>query len=141
ALPGLIAAVVPLALALALAETRAHADGAFPDAQVILAPVDSPNQIVLVTNFGLIASEDAGETWLWSCEGPANMFGAFYQQGPGPRHRLYALVDSQIVYSDDHACGWSRAGGLLAGAGGGLGATDLWVDRAVADRVLAVDVT
>jgi len=127
--------------ALAAIATTARADGAFPDAQTILTPADMPGEIVLVTNFGLIATEDGGKTWLWSCEGPGNAYGAFYQLGLAPRHRLYALVDVRVVFSDDHACGWTASGGLLASAGGGLGAIDFWVDRTVPDRLLAVDVT
>jgi hypothetical protein len=121
--------------------TGVRADGAFPDAQAILTPVDRPGEIRLVTNFGLIATEDGGANWLWSCEGPDNMFGAYYQVGLAPRHRLYALVDQTVVYSDDAGCGWTRAGGLLATVGDGVGASDFWVDRTVAERVLAVDVT
>jgi MYXO-CTERM domain-containing protein len=119
----------------------ARADGAFPDAQAILTPPDLPGEIRLVTNFGLLATLDGGATWLWSCESPDNMFGAYYQVGLGPRHRLYALVDQTVVFSDDAGCGWTRAGGLLATVGDGVGATDFWVDRTVAERVLAVDVT
>lgn len=136
-----LAALAAAFLALAAPAPPARADGAFPDSQVILTPADLPGEIILVTNFGLIAAEDGGQTWLWSCEGPGNAYGAFYQLGLAPRHRLYALVDVRIVFSDDRACGWTAAGGLLANAGGGLGASDFWVDRTVPDRLLAADVT
>ena len=46
----------------------ALADGALPDSETILVPADRPQEIVLVTNFGLVISEDVGRTWLWSCE-------------------------------------------------------------------------
>jgi len=118
----------------------AQADGAFPDAEAILTPPGLPGVIRLVTNFGLIATEDGGATWLWSCEGPDNMFGAYYQIGLPPRHRLYALVDQRVVFSDDGGCDWTKAGGSRARVEGVGGVTDFWVDRTVADRVLAVDV-
>jgi MYXO-CTERM domain-containing protein len=136
-----LAGVVALVIFGLAASQPARADGAFPDAQAILTPSDQPGAIRLVTNFGLIATEDGGATWLWSCESRDNMFGAFYQAGLGPRPRLYALVDQSVVFSDDAGCGWTRAGGLLATVGDGVGATDFWVDRTVVDRVLAVDVT
>jgi MYXO-CTERM domain-containing protein len=134
-------ATLGLALGVLASPARsARADGAFPDSQTILTPADAPGEIVLVTNFGLIASQDGGRTWLWSCEGKDNAYGAFYQLGLGPRHRLYTLVDVRVVFSDDRACGWTASGGLLANAGAGLGAVDFWVDRTVPDRLLAVDV-
>ncbi|HEY8924886.1 MAG TPA: sialidase family protein [Polyangia bacterium] len=136
-----LAAVVAALGAVASPARSARADGAFPDSQTILTPADAAGEITLVTNFGLIASRDGGQTWLWSCEGADNAYGAFYQLGLGPRHRLYALVDVRVVFSDDRACGWTASGGLLAHAGAGLGAIDFWVDRTVPDRLLAVDVT
>jgi hypothetical protein len=117
----------------------ARADGAFPDSQTVLTPADAPDEIILVTNFGLVQSEDGGATWLWACEQAANMYGAFYQFGLPPRHRLYAVANRQVVFSDDHSCGWAAAGGLVPEVGGGV--SDLWVDRTVVDRVLAVNIT
>ena len=92
-----LAALAAAFLALAAPATPARADGAFPDSQVILTPADLPGEIILVTNFGLIASEDGGQSWLWSCEGPDNAYGAFYQLGLAPRHRLYAFCDLAFI--------------------------------------------
>ena len=136
-----LASVVAHAIFWFVTSQPARADGAFPDAQAILTPSEQPDVIRLVTNFGLIATEDGGATWLWSCEGPDNMFGQYYQFGLGPRPRLYALVDQTVVFSDNAGCGWTRAAGLLSTVGDGVGASDFWVDRTVVDRVLAVDVT
>lgn len=125
-------------MALVPAPRLARADGAFPDSQIILTPLDRPREIILVTNFGLIQSEDGGATWLWSCEQAANMYGAYYQLGLPPRDRLYTLVGSQVAFSDARGCGWDVARGLTVSAGGGV--SDFWVDRTVTDRVLAVEV-
>ena len=133
-----LAALAALGVCL-LAPGAARADGAFPDAQTILTPADTPGEIVLVTNFGLIQSEDAGATWLWACEQSANAFGAFYQLGLPPRRRLYTVANRQVMFSDDRSCGWSAAGGLVPDPGAGV--SDVWVDRTVVDRVLAVNVT
>src|SRR5438034_182083 len=55
-----IAVLGAAALVLALGPRFARADGAFPDSQIILTPADRPREIILVTNFGLIQSEDGG---------------------------------------------------------------------------------
>ena len=60
---GLLAAVSP----------RARADGAFPDSQSVITPFDRPAELILPTNFGLVISEDAGQSWQWSCESDANV--------------------------------------------------------------------
>ena len=62
----------------------ARADGAFPAGEAVLVPADNPQEIFLVTNFGVVLSEDGGATWSWSCEQDANALGTFYQLGPAP---------------------------------------------------------
>ena len=121
----------------ALAPRRARADGAFPDSQIILTPTERPSELVLVTNFGLVSSQDAGATWTWACEQDANAFGIYYQLGATARHRLFAIANKQVVFSDDQSCGWATSGGLLTGQD----VSDVWVDRTVVDRVLAVGVS
>ncbi len=103
-----------LAVTVAVAARPARADGAFPDAQTILVPADRPAEILLATNFGVLASEDAGRSWIWSCEQPVNSYGRLYQMGPAPAHRLYAVAGGNLIFSDDDACGWQVAGGALA---------------------------
>ena len=90
---------------------HALANGAFPDAQSILTPADRPGQILLVTNFGVIMSVDAGATWLWSCETDGNMFGMLYQLAPPPSTRLFTVADQGLAFSDDATCSWATAGG------------------------------
>src|SRR6185312_2504311 len=98
-----------------------------------LAPPDRPEEILLGTNFGLVGSEDGGRTWTWSCEQPLTSFGRLYQMAPAPTHRLYAVAQGKLVYSDDGACGWQAAGGAL---GDDL-CEDAFVDPSDARRVLA----
>src|SRR5262245_8920761 len=103
----------PLALIVAALVTGtpvvARGDGAFPAGQGVLVPADRPQEIVLVTNFGVVLSEDAGATWTWSCEQDANALGVLYQLGPAPRHRLFAVANQQVVTSDDDTCSWQTA--------------------------------
>ena len=122
-----------LAAVIALAARPARADGAFPDGQSILVPADRPQEILLATNFGVLASEDAGATWIWSCEQPANSYGRLYQMGPAPAHRLFAIAGGELVFSDDDACGWQVAGGALAAQL----CEDAFVDPTDATRVIA----
>ena len=120
-----------------LAAGPARADGAFPDGQTILAPRDLPGEILLATNFGVIESSDGGQAWLWSCEQSVNSFGRLYQLGPAPSHRLFAIANSKLIFSDDRACGWQVAGGTLAGTS----VQDAFADPGDAGHVLAVTLT
>lgn len=122
------------ALIIAATGGRANANGAFPNSQSILLPVGKPSDILLVTNFGVVSSDDAGRSWLWSCESDENALGFLYQVSGPPRNRIYALANQQIVFSDDGTCGWQAAGGALAREA----ATDYFVDPSNPERVLAV---
>src|SRR6476659_9467931 len=94
---------------------RALANGALPASYGILLPADKPQEVVLATNFGMIVSEDAGKSWLWTCERPETSFGYLYGVGPAPRDRFYALSpDTGLALSDDGSCTWQRSGGALA---------------------------
>ncbi|HVY37645.1 MAG TPA: hypothetical protein VHM31_06910, partial [Polyangia bacterium] len=98
-----------------MAPSPAGANGAFPDSESILTPDDRPREILLVTNFGLITTTDAGKTWLWSCEQDGNALGAFYQLAPLPRNRLFTVANQKLAFSDDGSCGWQTAGGAVVG--------------------------
>ena len=111
-----------------------RANGAFPDAQSILTPVDRPGQIIMATNFGVISSSDAGATWLWSCETEGNAYGTLYQIAPLPRDRLFTVANLALAYSDDGTCSWQTARGALAE----LPVTDAYVDPKDANHVLAI---
>ncbi len=114
----------------------ARANGAFPAGEGVLVPADRPQQIILVTNFGIVLTDDGGQTWSWSCERDANSLGVLYQLGPGPRRRLFAVANQHVVYSDDASCSWQIAAGLVAGQS----VTDVFPDPGNADRVLAIAV-
>ena len=103
-----------LTLSLLLSATSARAHGGFPEAKQILLPANRPEQIILVTNFGLIFSEDSGATWLFSCEDALSAYGERYRLGAPPSHRIFALSGAGLIYSDDDACGWQAARGTLS---------------------------
>jgi MYXO-CTERM domain-containing protein len=119
---------------LAAPSPRARANGAFPDSQSVITPSDRPAEIILATNFGLVISEDAGQSWQWSCERDANAYGILYQQGPAPLHRLFTVAGDKLVFSDDGSCGWQTAAGALAPQL----VTDAFPDPSDADHVLAI---
>jgi hypothetical protein len=128
-------AVTIAGLAIAAFPARAaRANGAFPAVEGVLVPADRPKLFMLVTNFGVVLSEDGGQTWSWSCEQEANAFGVLHQFGPAPRRRLFAVAGDRVVTSDDATCGWQIAGGLLADQQ----VTDVFPDPTNADRVLAI---
>ncbi|HEY7376649.1 MAG TPA: hypothetical protein VIF57_31105 [Polyangia bacterium] len=118
------------------APAAARANGAFPAAEAVLVPADRPQEIMLVTNFGVVLSEDGAQTWSWSCEQETNALGTLYQWGPAPRRRLFAVANQQVVHSDDATCSWQIAGGLVASQS----VTDAFPDPTNADRVLAIAV-
>jgi len=128
--------VEALAVLALMAPSPARANGAFPDSESILTPGDRPQEILLVTNFGLITTTDAGKTWLWSCEQDGNALGAFYQLTPLPRNRLFTVANQKLAFSDDGSCGWQTAGGAVVGQS----ITDAYLDPAGGTRVLAIGV-
>src|SRR6185436_19921211 len=122
-------------LALLASAGRAAANGAFPDSDAVMVPVDRPQQIVLATNFGLIISDDGGTTWKWTCERAETSMASLYALGAPPADRLYSRsLEVGLAVSDDDSCSWHRAGGALAGAI----ATDYFPDPAAAAHVLAI---
>jgi hypothetical protein len=127
---------VAIACVLAAWPAAARANGAFPDSQTVITPADRPNQIILVTNFGLVISENGGQSWQWSCEVDNNAFGQLYQLGPAPRRRLFTSATKGLAYSDDGTCGWQIAGGAVATQA----VTDFFPDPGDADRVLAIGI-
>jgi len=112
------------------------ANGAFPDSETVLTPADRPQEIVLVTNFGLITSADGGTTWLWSCEQDGNMLGMLYQLTPLPRNRLFAIANQKLAFSDDRSCGWQTASGAVDGQF----LTDVFLDPVSGTRLIAIGV-
>jgi MYXO-CTERM domain-containing protein len=128
------ASAIVLVCAVAAWPAAARANGAFPDSQTVLTPADQPNRIMLVTNFGLVLSEDGGQSWQWSCERDDNAFGMLYQLGPAPRRRLFTSAFKGLAFSDDGSCGWQIAGGLLSTRA----VTDFFPDPIDANRVLAI---
>jgi hypothetical protein len=94
----------------------ARADGAFPDSLEVLLPSDRPNEIVLTTNFGLILSEDAGVTWMWTCESPSSSGAYLYSLGASPTDRVFGLAPAGLAHSDDGGCSWALAAGLVPGS-------------------------
>jgi hypothetical protein len=127
---GLLAGLAMLASA-----GRAAANGAFPDSDAVMVPVDRPQQIVLATNFGLIISDDGGTTWQWTCERAETSMASLYAMGAPPADRLYSRsLEVGLAVSDDDSCSWRRAGGALAAAI----ATDYFPDPTAAAHVLAI---
>ena len=129
-----IVAVIVATMGIALWSARARANGAFPDSSAILLAADRPDEIILATNFGVIISEDDGQTWSWTCEQAATVSASLYQVGPPARDRVYTISTSGLVFSDDGSCSWTRAQGLLASAY----ATDAFPDPSDSLRVLAL---
>ena len=118
------------------APAAARANGAFPNSENILTPADRPQDILLVTNFGLVTSSDDGKTWLWSCEQDGNMLGAFYQLTPLPQNRLFTVANQKLAFSDDRSCGWQIGGGAIAGQP----ISDAFLDPVSGTRVFAIGV-
>jgi len=123
-----------LVVVLVLGAGAARADGAFPDSLSIVLPADRPHRISLATNFGLISSDDDGDTWSWVCEGPLTNCSTLYSVSAAPADRLYALSADSLVFSDDDACDWTVAAGDVS-AGGVVDAFPFAQD---AQRMLAV---
>ncbi len=100
-----------------------RADGGLPGSLAVLLPADRAEEILLVTNFGLILSDDGAKTWQWTCEQPATSQANLYALGPAAStagatgDRLFAASPvSGLAVSDDESCSWHGVGGALSGA-------------------------
>jgi hypothetical protein len=98
-----------------------RANGAFPDEFSIHFPPGTPHRILIGANFGMLVSEDDGQTWRYSCEpwvvagsnaalASANVL--FYQVAADGA-LLAAAVN--LTRSSDVACTWPAATGSIAG--------------------------
>ena len=127
---------IPLVVAVCwqLDAAPARANGAFPDSLNVMTPASLPDDIFLATNFGLVLSVDAGQTWTWTCEQTQNNFATLYQVGPPPGNRLFAISGAGLIFSDDTSCSWSVTGGLATGTI----INDFFPDPTNASRILAV---
>ncbi|HEY7372550.1 MAG TPA: hypothetical protein VIF57_10360, partial [Polyangia bacterium] len=119
-----------------LRAAAARANGAFPDSQSIMTPDALPHTIRLATNFGVVASDDDGQTWLWSCEQPESNNGSLYQMGPSPKDRMFAISSEGLAFTDNDSCGWTLAAGTASNAS----MLDAFPDPTNVNRVLAVAV-
>ncbi len=113
-LPSALGCSLLLALSALVGTTRARADGSFPEPRQILLAADRPEQIILGTNFGLLLSEDAGQSWLFSCEQTLSAYAGQYLLGAASSHRIFAVTGAGLAYSDDDSCSWSAARGTLS---------------------------
>lgn len=130
-----MAAVLFALLAMGRAtESAARADGAFPTAQAILLDPTRPADMVLATNFGLVASHDGGQSWSYGCETPLTTNAYQYLRVAPASSRTWALSTAGLVFSDDEGCNWVGAGGTLAGAF----VTDYFVSRRDPTWVVAI---
>jgi hypothetical protein len=120
-----------IALLLVMFAARVRADGALPDSLGVLLPKDHPHQILVATNFGLLASDDDGKRWSLVCETAVGLGAALYQLGPMPQDRLFTVTLDGISVSNDLGCGWQHVTVLDR-------PSDVFPDPTDADRVLAI---
>jgi len=112
----------------------ARANNGIPGSLGTLLPLDKPQEIGLATTFGLILSDDGGQSWVWTCEQPATSMANAYTVGAPPADRFYALSPvTGLSFSADESCGWQGAGGALAGQK----VSDFFTDPSDPMRVLA----
>jgi hypothetical protein len=96
-----------------------------------LLPIDRPSTIMIATNFGLLSSEDAGNSFRLVCEDAVGIGAALYQIGPPPEDRLFTVTLDGFSRSNDLGCSWDRKQPLDR-------VSDLFVDPSDPDRVLAI---
>ena len=138
-------AVACACLVMAAADT-ARADGAFPDEFSIHFPPDAPHRIYLGANFGMLVSEDDGQTWRYACEpwvvAGSNAALAFasvslYQVTLDGALLATSPQASTVTRSADVACSWPPSSGAVASQN----VADFFPDPNDASFVLAVVVT
>jgi hypothetical protein len=112
------------------------ADGAFPDELSVYLPPNDPTKIMLGTNFGLVVSQDSGQSWRFICELYITNSGAdivnYYKIGADGA--IIAITFVNLWRSSDGGCSWTRGGGTVTS----LDVTDAFIDPNDPTFVLAL---
>lgn len=121
------------ALAALFALSAAQANGRFPAAgQLVIHPTE-PSTLLVRATYGMILSQDAGQTWDWICEEAVGYSGtldppvAISHDGTV----VAAIFDGLASAPDDH-CGFSLQPGVQRYM------VDVSIDRSVDNRVIAI---
>jgi hypothetical protein len=95
----------------------ASANGRFPAADQLVFRPEQPSSLALRTTFGLLFSEDAGESWDWVCESAIGYSGTQDPMlGVMADGVLIAALNEGIARSSGSACAWSFAEGDALGS-------------------------
>src|SRR4051794_20487973 len=80
----------------------------------VFAP--TAQRVLVGTNFGLVVTEDGGQSWRYACEpyvaGSFENVAVYQLTASGA---VLAVHPSGISRSDDGGCSWSQATGAIAG--------------------------
>ena len=104
---GIAAAAVAL-----LAGRAAHANGAFPFVNQLVANPDDPDQLVLRGTFGLVVSKDRGKTWDWLCETGMGYRDVLPPIAVLPSGAVLLALPTGISRSDSSWCGFGSGTGI-----------------------------
>jgi hypothetical protein len=95
----------------------ASANGRFPAADQLVFWPEQPSSLALRTTFGLLFSEDAGDSWDWVCESAVGYSGTQDPMlGAMADGVLVAALNEGIARSSGSACSWSFAQADALGA-------------------------
>jgi len=108
-----------------VAPVVARADGGIPQTLQIHFAADKPDSLYVVTNYGLLVSDDAGCTFRWICEQNVGYGSSAYipQFAVGHDGTIYATGFAGLRISTDGGCSF-------AGAIGETFVTDVDIDEA-----------
>ncbi|AUX42220.1 hypothetical protein SOCE26_036470 [Sorangium cellulosum] len=133
--PGAAGIAAAAVLSIAALAAPASANGRFPAAGLIAAHPSDPSRLLVRATYGLLATQDGGETWRWICE-PLVGFGgyedpmlAFLADGT-----LIAGIYDGLSASKNGGCDWAFAPGDLLGRY----VVDLSAERADPSRAVLV---
>ncbi len=87
---GKVVVSVAVAVAVPCFSGVARANNGIPGSLGVLLPLDKPLEIGLATTFGLILSDDGGQSWVWTCEEAATSMANVYTVGAPPADRFYS---------------------------------------------------
>ncbi len=104
--------MVAAALGLVALTPTAQANGRFPQAQQLVVHPTDPQRIVLRATFGIVLSDDGGQTWRVACERAVGYGGTEDPAiGITSSGRLLAGIFAGLATTPDFGCSWSFAHG------------------------------
>jgi hypothetical protein len=104
-----LALATVVALAAIFQVQPAQANGRYPAAQQLATDPENPNRLWLRATYGVLTSNDAGESWEWICESAIGYGGEQDPMLAVTEGKVFAATSRGLAVTIDGGCSWKMA--------------------------------